>query len=185
MREHGGHCDCEVLANLADLDDSLSEPATPAHIKPRRQTKQAARSLDTATGWDLSKPPAPWRVANLYAPAEPLRFEIGKKGGCSVEIVESRMPPGDEASDEFWSRLWYDRAMLPQKGKLHVSRGVLDLPSDLRSTLVRSSSWTPVLCWIFPQSDSWYLEARTESQRYAGDLPQIASLISKLANRQS
>jgi hypothetical protein len=112
-------------------------------------------------------------------------MELGKKGGCTVEIVESPLPSGDQAADEFWARLWYDRTELPLRGAVQVSRGVLDVPDGFRSILVRSPSWIPVYCWIVSETGSWYLAVRTELNRYAGDLPQIASLISCLARGQA
>jgi len=179
LAEHGGYCDCEVLGNLTDLDESLHAPPPRPEIRPKQN--RVPRDLQTVTGWNLAELPAPWRVANLYAPAEPIRLACGKKGGCSIDIVEAPLPPGDHACDEFWSELWYARTELPPRGALQVSRGVLKLPDGFQSTLVRSPSWLPVFCWIVPASSSWYLEVRTESLRYAGDLPQIAALIARLA----
>jgi hypothetical protein len=43
------------------------------------------------------------------------------------------------------------------------------------------ASWIPVYCWIVPGHRAWYLEGRTESNRYTQDLPKIAALISFLA----
>src|SRR5262245_44175166 len=173
LGEYGGYCDCEVLANLADLDDSLQAAVPVLRMRTPQNQNRAPRDLTTVTGWDLSNLPAPWRVANLYAPNEPIKLELGKKGGCSITIVESPFPSGDKATDEFWARLWYDRTELPPRGALQVSRNGLDVPDGFQSTLVRSPSWIPVYCWIVPEGGSWYLEIRTELDRYAGDLPQI------------
>jgi len=185
LGEHGGYCDCEVLANLDDLDESLQAPAPVPRIENRQKVKRAARNLDAVNGWSFSNLPAPWRVANLYAPTEPLKLELGKKGGCYIEFLESPLPSGDQASDEFWTRLWYERTDLSPSGTLQVSRDVLDVSGGIGSTLVRSPSWIPVYCWIVPETNSWYLEVRTELNRYAGDLPQISSLISRLALGQA
>ena len=179
LGEHGGGCDCEVLANLADLDDSLQTPAPIPPISVRPKQARAPRSLDTVTGWNLAKLPAPWRIANGYAATEPLRLELGKKGVCSIEIVESPLPSG-ESSDEFWAGLWCDRTELEPGGALQVTHGALSLPGGFASTLVRSPSWTPVYCWVVPAANSWHLEIRTELSRCAGDLPQVSSLISYL-----
>jgi hypothetical protein len=181
LAERGGYCDCEVLANLADLDDSLQapQPVRRAGIQPRQN--RVPRDLQTATGWDLSNLPPPWRVANLYLAAEPVRLQLGKKTGCVIHILESPLPAGDQSSDEFWSRLWYARTELPPKGSSQVRHGVLDLPEAFRSTLVQSPSWTPVYCWIVPETKSWYLEVKTELNRCTGDLPQVSSLICRLA----
>src|SRR6185369_14451153 len=54
LGEHGGYCDCEVLANLADLDDSLQAPPTVPRIVVRQKQNRTPRSLDTVTGWSLS-----------------------------------------------------------------------------------------------------------------------------------
>src|SRR5262249_12587085 len=63
---------------------------------------------------------APWRVANLYLPSEPVRLGLGKKDGCTVTIAESPMPSGDVSSDEYWGRLWYARTNLPPRGVMQV-----------------------------------------------------------------
>src|SRR5262245_48242516 len=100
LGEHGGYCDCEVLANLADVDDSFREPPPVPRIVTRSKQNQTPRSLDTATGWNLANLPAPWRVANLYVANEPIRLSLGKKDGCTITIFESAMPSGDQSSDE-------------------------------------------------------------------------------------
>jgi hypothetical protein len=185
LGEHGGFCDCEVLANVEDLDDSLQSPPPVPRIAPRQKPNRTGRSLDTVAGWNLENLPAPWRVANLYAPKEPLRLALGKKDGCTVTIVESPMPSGDQSSDEYWGRLWYARTELPPQGALQVTRGALALPEEFEATLVRSPSWIPVYCWVVPVARSWHLEIRTELNRCAGDLPQISSLILRLARDQA
>jgi hypothetical protein len=185
LAEHGGYCDCEVLANLEDLDDSLQAPPPAPRVRIQSKQNRVPRDLQTVTGWNLANLPAPWRVANLYLATEPVQLQLGKKSGCAIHIVEAPLPSGDRTSDEFWTRLWYARTELPPKGSLQVSHGLLDLPETLQSTLVQSPSWIPVYCWIVPKSNSWYLEVRTESRRCAGDLPQISSLISRLARGQA
>src|SRR6187549_3347694 len=49
LGEHGGYCDCEVLANLTDLDDSLQAPRPVPRIIPRQKQNRTPRSLDTVT----------------------------------------------------------------------------------------------------------------------------------------
>jgi hypothetical protein len=178
LREQSGYCDCEVLANLADLDDSLQAAPAAPRVVTRPKQDRAPRSLDTITGWSLAKLPAPWRVANLYAPREPIKLELGKKGGCTITSVESPMPAGDQASDEYWESLWYARTELPRRGLLQIVHRALDLPEGFGSTLVRTPSWTPVYGWVVPAGNSWHLEIRTELNRCAGDLPQVSALIS-------
>jgi hypothetical protein len=184
LGEHGGYCDCEVLANLTDLDDSLQAPPVPRIIAPKKQNR-TPRSLDTVAGWSLANLPAPWRVANLYAADEPIRLTLGKKDGCTITIVESPMPPGDQSSNAYWSSLWYARTELPPRGAIQVTHGAMALPAGLGSTLVRTPSWIPVYCWVVPAAKSWHLEIRTELNRCAGDLPHITSLISCLAGGQA
>jgi Protein of unknown function (DUF2695) len=180
LGEHGGYCDCEVLANLADLDESLQTAAPVSQMGIQQKQKRAQRDLQTVTGWNLSNLPAPWRIANLYVDTEPVRLELGKRGGCSIKIVDSRLMSGDQTSDEFWFRLWFARTELPPKGSMQVSHGVLNLPEGYESTLVRSPSWLPVYCWVVPGLSPWCLEVKTDLNRWAGDLPQISSLISHL-----
>jgi hypothetical protein len=181
LAEHGGYCDCEVLANLTDFDDALQAPPPIPRVRIEPKQNRVPRDLQTVTGWNLSNLPPPWRVANLYLATEPVQLQLGKKGGCTVQLVETPLPAGVQSSDEFWSCLWYARTELPARGSLQISHGVLDLPETFQSTLVQSPSWIPVYCWIVPKSNTWYLEVKTESNRCAGDLPPISSLISLLA----
>jgi Protein of unknown function (DUF2695) len=180
LRDHGGFCDCEVLANLDDLDRELQRPPQTNYFAPEPKKKSTPRDLRTATGWDLSKLPAPWRVGNLYKSEEPIQLQVGKKGGCLLQIVETPMPAGDQVTDEYWSNLWYARTDLPIRGPLHISHSSLELPSSLRSVIVASPNWLPVFGWIVPAMGDWYLEFKTESTRVEGDLTQIAALICAL-----
>ncbi len=178
LADHGGYCDCEVLCNLDDLANSFRQRPTPS--KPKPKTKRAARDLTSVTGWNLNALPQPWRIANMHSADEPLKIQMGKKGGCTITLVESPMPPGDPMSDDYWSALWYARTELPMKWPIRITRAALDLPNNLQSTLVQSSGWIPVYCWIVPENQGWYLEIRTELNRQKGDLPQVADLVSQL-----
>lgn len=179
LADHGGYCDCEVLCNLEDLAESFRERPNPP--KPKPKTKRAARDLTTLSGWDFAGIPQPWRIANLYAANEPLTLQMGKKGGCTITVLDLPMAPGDQLSDDYWSELWCARTELPQKSPIHVTRVALDLPDYLQSTLVQTSGWIPVYCWVVPSNQQWHLEIRTELNRQKGDLPQVATLITKLA----
>lgn len=179
LAEHGGYCDCEVLSNLDDLAESLRERPIPP--KPKQKSQREPRDLSTVTGWDFNSLPKPWRIANLYAPKESLKLEMGKNGGCTITIFEPPLPPGSQELDAYWSKLWYARTKLPEKSPMQVTRNAMDLPGHLQSTLVQTSSWTPVYCWVYLNDQKWHLEIRTELDRQKGDLPQIAALISELA----
>ena len=183
LADHGGYCDCEILYNLEDLAESFREQPIPA--KPKPKTKRAARDLTTLTGWDFVGLPQPWRIGNLYAGNEPLKLQMGKKGGCTITVVESPMPPGDKMCDDYWSALWYARTELPAKSLIQVMRAALDLPDNLQSTLVHTSGWIPVYCWVVPKNQQWYLEIRTELNRQNGDFPQVAKLVTRLATSEA
>lgn len=183
LADHGGYCDCEVLYNLDDLAASFRE--RPVAPKPKPKTKRAARDLTTLTGWDFNAVSQPWRIANLYAANEPLTIQMGKKGGCTITVVESPMPPGNKMSDEYWTALWYARTELPQKSPIRVTHAALDLPDHLQPTLVQTSGWIPVFCWIVPDDQEWYIEVRTELNRQQGDLPQVARFVTQLATNES
>ena len=179
LAEHGGYCDCEVLGNLEDFAEAFREPPIPPKPTPKKQ--RPSRNLSTLTGWNLTVLPKPWRIANLYAADEPLQMAVGKKGGCTITIIETPMPPGDRTSDDYWRQLWLKHTELPQDAPLRIDHGSLDLPDHLTSTVVQSPRWMPVYCWIVPSSGQWYLEVRTESNRQQGDLSQVATLITQLA----
>ncbi len=178
LAEHGGYCDCEVICNLDDLENSLRpKPIPPA---PRPKKDRLPRSLVTSTGWDLSSLPKPWRIMNAYVSNEPLTIQMGKKAGCSIKIVESTMPPGNQSSDDYWSQLWYSRTELPERSAIRVSRDILELPGHMHSMIVETSAWVPVYCWILSDEKEWYIEVRTEMNRQKGDFPQVTKLISQL-----
>lgn len=182
LADKGGFCDCDVLYNLFDFAEAFREH--PAPPRPQLKRIRAPRDLNTRTGWDLTALPKPWRVANRYEPDEPLKIQMGRKGGCSIQFVDSTMPPGDQTTDNYWSQLWYTRTELPERSPIRVSRETLDVPDHLRTTVVQTSMWTPVYCWLLPdkkQVEEWFLEIKTESNRQQGDLAQAAALITKLA----
>ncbi len=183
LADHGGYCDCEVLYNLEVLATSFQEGPNPP--QPKSKKKQAARDLTTLTGWDFAVVPKPWRIANLYIATEPLILQMGKKGGCTITVFESPMAPGDPSSDDYWSALWYARTELPRKGPIQVTHAALDLPEFLQSTLVRTSGWIPVYCWVVPNHQQWHLEIRTELDRQKGDLLQITKLVTQLATSKA
>ena len=180
LADHGGYCDCEVLANLDDLDRELRPPPQTNYHVLIPKKKNQARDLRTANGWNLSKLPEPWRVGNMNKPEDPIQLQIGKKGGCPVLIIEKAMEAGDPATDEYWSKLWYARTKLPNRGPLRISHTSLELPADLRSTVVQAPNWLPVVGWIIPTKGLWHLEFRTESTRAEGDFAQIAALLNAL-----
>ena len=59
LGEHGGYCDCEVLANLDDLDVSLQTEPFVRRSTTKPKQKRMPRDLRTVTGWNLSRLPAP------------------------------------------------------------------------------------------------------------------------------
>lgn len=185
LAEHGGYCDCEVLANLADHDGSLQAPPPMPRPKIPPKKNREPRDIRTVAGWNLSKLPPPWRVGNQYSPTEPILLQLGKKSGCTIHIVESSLPTGDQTSDQFWADLWYARTELSPKALLQVKRALLDVPETFESILVSTPSWLPVYCWIVPKSNTWYLEVRSDLNRWAGDLSQISSLITGMARGQA
>ncbi|MEZ5941603.1 MAG: DUF2695 domain-containing protein [Planctomycetaceae bacterium] len=183
LADHGGYCDCEVLYNLEDFAESFRERSIPP--KPKPKTKRVERDLATLMGWDFAGLPQPWRIANLYAANEPLKLQMGKKGGCTITVLESPLAPGDQMSDDYWSALWYARTELPQKSPIQVTRAALDLPDHLQSILVQTSGWLPVYCWVVSNNQQWHLEIRTELNRRDGDLPQVAKLVTQLATNKA
>lgn len=183
LADHGGYCDCEVLYNLEDLAESFQKRSIPPRTK--QKAKRVARDLTTLARWDFADLPQPWRVANLYAANEPLKLQMGKKGGCTITVVESPLALRNLMSDDYWSALWYARTELPQKSPIQVMRGVLDLPNHLQSIHVQTSGWVPVYCWVVSNNQQWHLEIRTELNRQDGDLPQVAKLVTQLATNEA
>ncbi len=91
---------------------------------------------------------------NLRVSAAGRRFLVG--GILAVALVRSyRVTTGRRPTGDSWR---------------------LVLPDGFEATLVRTHSWTPVYCWVRPRGNAWYLEIKTELDRYAGDLPQILDL---------
>lgn len=177
LAEQGGGCDCEVLANLEELDEDPGARPWSGKIPPRPE--RVERSLETATGWDFRRLPAPWRIANRFAPTEPLRLELGQKGGCTVTLFEKSLPKGDRDADDYWRKRWQARTRLRAEGAYVIERGALDLPTSLEAVLVGHGS--QFFCWVVPESGAWHLEVSTDARRLRGDLPQVAALIRHLA----
>ena len=188
LRNNGGGCDCEVVANLDDLSmDALERsraPKTPPAARPPVERKeQAERSLETVTGWDFSTLPTPWRVANRYKPEEPLQLEFGKKGRCTLTVFEKALPRGDRESDEYWVKVAQaserrERNRFYREGEYAVAHGELELPEGFHSVTVRST-WG-LRFWIVPERAKWFLEGTSETLRYKTDKPEIEAIIRHL-----
>jgi hypothetical protein len=114
---------------------------------------------------------------------------MGKKAGCALRIIDAPLPAGDQADDEYWRQLWHTCVReemgrnLPDRGPLRVDRASLQLPAGLHGTVVQAPAWTPVYGWIVPADGRWQIVIRTESSRAAGDFPQIAALMQRLAGQ--
>lgn len=181
LGDHGGFCDCEVLANVEDVLELVSPQAPRARPVSGTKSPRTARPLATSSGWNVARLPSPWRVANLYASNEPLCLEIGKKGGCQVRVYDEPFPAGVIERESDWIRLWLTRADLPEKGQFQIRHDALGLPSGWTATLVHTPSWIPVYGWIRPADGASFFELQTELNRVAGDLPQVAMLLKHLA----
>lgn len=173
LGKQGGYCDCEVLFNLEDLVGLLA-PSVPSPRKPK--PKRQPRSLANAIGWDLGKLPKPWKVANLYSNDEPIQLQLGRSGGCTLKIREESEFSIDEP-DDHWSRRWYEKTGLPPKGEILIERELAALPSPVRSVLTKTAAWIPVFVWIDTGGCNCHLEMRSEWNRVAGDLNEVAKLI--------
>lgn len=142
LAEHGGYCDCEVLFNLSDLAGSLRPDSPPPPRRPKQN--RVARDLTNGMGWDIKDLPQPWRVANLYNPSEPLRLQLGKKGRCTITLIEEAVEVTESENDDEWIALWQARTQLPQRAPCRVEYSGMQLPDSLSSVVVDCPSWTPV-----------------------------------------
>lgn len=173
----GGGCDCEVAANLFDRLEYLR----PQPSRPQRKQKRNrdARSLQNAGSWKLDALPKPWRIANMYC-SDPIRLQMGKKGGCTLTIIEEALPIDTVDDDSQWTDLWHDQPPQLPESKVIVEYSAVELPNGLMSVTTSSPGWTPVFTWVFADPGVWYVRVETESNRRIGDFLQISALIAEI-----
>lgn len=174
LGRQGGACDCEVAANLYDRLEYL-RPQPPRRPRKKKQ-KREARSLANPMGWSLDSLPRPWRIANMFIANEPIQIQMGKKGGCSLTLIDQTLPIENLGDDSAWAALWHARTDLP-KSKVHVEYSSLQLPDGLRSITASSPRWTPVYSWLFTSDNNWYVQVLTETNRRQGDFLLLSQLL--------
>lgn len=175
LAEQGGYCDCEVLANVSGVAQSLRHKPVRRNSKPK--AKRRARSLDLFPELDLTHLPSPWRVANLYEASEPVRLQLGKKAGCSLTVIDSALSMRGQGSDEYWVALWRQRTDLRDDATARITRNACGHDVMRDEVIVEVPSWLPVYGWFVPNVGSWHFELRTDSNRLRGDLPQVKQLL--------
>lgn len=181
LSEHGGFCDCEVLANLSEVSEIVREQSTASRPAPKKKVAKEARDLSNVAGWNLESLPSPWKVANRFELKKPVRLQMGKKaGGCSLKVVARKLPIRDIENWVHWAQLWRQTSKLQNRSEIEVDPEALSLPNDLQTAMVSSQDFGPIYCWIYPQDQKWYAQAETDITRKRGDLPEIVSLIKHL-----
>ena len=130
-------------------------------------------------GWPLDSLPKPWRIANMYMADEPIQIQMGKKGRCTLTIIDRALPIDDLDDDAAWISFWHTRTDLPES-KVNVEYSSLQLPDGLASVTTSRPRWPPVYTWLYPHDNEWYIEFLTESNRRDGDFPQVLQLVATL-----
>ena len=184
LEERGGYCDCEVLANLEDLAESLKDRPQRNEVRPKKKIGEP-RGLKLVAGFDLSSLPKPWHITNLFNHEEPIEIQLGKKTVCSITIVDEPLPEGDRTSEEYWVNMWCLRTDLPQKEAMNTLFNSIVVPTGFGSICVSTKGWIPVLCWIFQQDSNSYIEVTTELSRKKGDLSEVEKLIRYLDGKKA
>lgn len=178
LENHGGCCDCEVLANVEDLFDYLNPPIKKPY--PTNQSKkQKLNSLKTDFGFSIDKIPSPWILTETILGSDKIyNFQTGKSNNCIVSLI-SDFPITQLDNDKFWRDRWVKETELHNKlDDLTVEQ--IEFENYL-AILVKSKNWTPVKIWCIRKSTKkWFLKMTTELSRHKGDIKELEKLISNI-----
>lgn len=175
--EHGGGCDCEVLANMDELFEKQEVIETIEFIKPNQpKSKSKAeilKSIDLPE-FKISKIPKPWKLrkkGNRY------EFRLGK----SYDIFIKKMK---RVSDEKWgdASFWIGRWNQLNRNELEGDKDVIYSEIlEYELVIAKSKKWAPTYIWIRSKKPKkWMLQFQTSSQRLKSDLEFIKTLLKEI-----
>ncbi len=170
---HGGGCDCEILANM---DELFEEPALNIN-PPKRKIKEVKitklNSLELKD-FGINEIPKPWK---LRVKGKKYEFILGK----NKDIVLKKVKVIDDKNwidPSFWEKRWnqYNRNELDGKKEVEY------ITNDrYEFVITKSKKWSPTYVWIRPKvSQKWLLEFHTNSVRLKSDLNDINNLLNKI-----
>jgi len=110
LKEQGGFCDCEILANVEEQFEYLTKPTR--KIKHKLTQTVQRQKLDTLTndcGFSIKKVPVPWILVEIsQGDRTNYQFQIGKKSDFPV-ILESDFPVNKLSDDIFLHNYWIEK----------------------------------------------------------------------------
>ncbi len=172
---HGGNCDCEILANMDELFEP-QESIEPIEITKSNQPKSKSETLKSINlaEFKMAKIPKPWKLikkGNRY------EFRLGK----SADIVIKKMK---RVSDEKWNdtSFWIGRWNQLQRNELEGAKDVgYKEILDYELVIAKSKRWAPTYVWIRSKKPKkWMLEFHTSSQRLRSDLESIKVMLNEI-----
>ena len=177
--EHGGYCDCEILANVEEQFYYLEKPVIP-EIKPKKQTveKQKLNGLITDFGFSIEKVPNPWILTAVKSNGNiTYNFQIGKKSDFPL-YLKVGFPVENLADDKFVHNYWLEKTELDYETNFIVDRQTL---TGFNLVQIKTEMWLPVIVFIYnPENPKWCLIMKTETPRLRNDLKVIEKLLKEI-----
>ena len=178
LKEQGGFCDCEILANVEEQFEYLTKP-TPK-IQPKATQTVQRQKLDTLTtdfGFSIKRVPVPWiLVATSQGDKTTYQFQIGKKSDFPVTL-ESDFPVDELSNDKFLHNYWSTKTELDRELEFAIGRHSIQ---GFEIVQVRTKRWAPIFLFAYKQGTKWCLVLRTETARVRNDVKELERLLKEV-----
>ena len=175
FRQHGGYCDCEILANVEEKFDYLDKPKIPEiREKNPANQKQKLNEIYTDSGFLLKKIPDPWILYCIEKSKEKIyQFQLGKKTDCTI-LLKTDFETKKFSDDKFLKEYWITQTDLPKNTEFDIEHCVIH---SYETAIVKTKRWLPVYIFIKKAEATWSLIMKTELSRMRGDLKELEKLL--------
>lgn len=171
--DHGGGCDCEILANMDELFEKIDSNINYSIPQNRKILSTKLDSLKLKD-FVIDEIPKPWK---LRQKGKGYEFLLGKNKEIilkKIKVVNNK----NWMASSYWEQRWnkYNR------NELEGSKDVSYITNDkYEYVITKSKIWSPAYVWIRPKgSQKWLLEFHTNSVRLKSDLNDLHILLNKI-----
>lgn len=187
LKNNGGYCDCEVLANIQYIADSLnndSETSTPflenlkKELKEKKKPNIQSLNKDFSTSFGLTiKVQKPWKIKEYTEEENSLfKFSFGK--GDDFEIILFENDVSAKLNDEeYWINQYEELSEMDNDEDFSIAQILTEVNAKNYNYLeVKQEPWTLVYIWLISVDYPFYLRIKTNIQRRVNDVKEVQKL---------